>query len=77
MAKSRRISLLLPEELIEHLKREAEELGIGYQTLIKIKLMEDMRRKRMVEWGTGKPGGVRIKAGPGKTLSEIVIEDRR
>ena len=77
MKGTRRISLILPEALIEHLKREASELGIGYQTLIRIKLMEDYRRKAPIRWGKGKPKGAKVKLTPGKPLSEIVIEERR
>ena len=77
MQRMKRVTLTLPESLIEHLKREAADLGIGYQTLIRIKLMEDYRQKFPVKWGRKKPQGARIKLKAGKSLSEIVIEDRR
>ncbi len=77
MRKTKRVTLTLPEVLIEHLKREASELGIGYQTLIRIKLMEDYKRKAPIRWGKGKPKGAKVKLAPGKPLSEIVIEERR
>ncbi len=77
MPKTKRVTLTLPEVLIEHLKREASELGIGYQTLIRIKLMEDYKRKAPIRWGKGKPKGAKIKIRSDKPLSEIVLEDRR
>ncbi|HHI97825.1 MAG TPA: hypothetical protein ENJ96_08220 [Thermodesulfatator atlanticus] len=77
MPKTKRVTLTLPEVLIEHLKREASELGIGYQTLIRIKLMEDYKRKAPIRWGKGKPKGAKIKIRSDKPLSEIILEDRR
>jgi len=77
MRKTKRVTLTLPEVLIDHLKREAAELGIGYQTLIRIKLMEDYRRKVPIRWGKGKPRGTKIKPKPGRPISDFVVEDRR
>ena len=73
----RRDTLNLPEELIDHLKQEASELGIGYQTLIRVRLMECYRQKAPIKWGKGKPQGSKIKLkGKGKSISEMVLEDR-
>lgn len=77
MKRTKRVTLTLPEALIEHLKREASELGIGYQTLIRIKLMEDYRQRAPIRWGKGKPRGAEVKLKPGRPISDLVIEDRR
>ena len=36
--KTKLISIRLPEDLLERMKREAKKLGIGYQTLIRMEL---------------------------------------
>ena len=40
--KSRPTSILLPENLVEKLKNKAEKRGIGYQTMLKIILTEQV-----------------------------------
>lgn len=42
----KKISLTLPEELIDKLKREAQKKGIGYQTYARMILMEKMTDKK-------------------------------
>gem|GEM_PF-7061185 len=37
----KQITILLPEVLIEYYKEKAARLGIGYRTLIRLKLMDD------------------------------------
>ncbi len=44
MPKSRPTSILLPETLIEKLRKKAEKRGIGYQTMLKIILVEQVDR---------------------------------
>ena len=44
MPKSRPTSILLPELLIEKLRKKAEKRGIGYQTMLKIILVEQVDR---------------------------------
>jgi predicted DNA binding CopG/RHH family protein len=44
MHKSRSTSILLPESLIEKLRKKAEKRGIGYQTMLKIILAEQVDR---------------------------------
>lgn len=75
--KMKQITLLLPEVLIERLKEQASQLGIGYQTLIRIKLMNELLQETDIERGRGKPKGARIKARGEKLVSDMVIEDRR
>ena len=78
MRKTRRVTLTLPIELIEHLKEEASELGIGYQTLIRIKLMENYRRIAPIKRAKGKPKGTKVNLqGKGELVSEMVVENRR
>ncbi len=40
--KSRPTSILLPEMLVEKLRKKADKRGIGYQTMLKIILMEQV-----------------------------------
>ena len=42
MPKTKPTSILLPEPLIEKLKEKAERRGIGYQTMLKIILTEQV-----------------------------------
>ncbi|HCU24651.1 MAG TPA: AT hook motif protein, partial [Deltaproteobacteria bacterium] len=42
MLKSRPTSILLPETLIAKLRKKAEKRGIGYQTMLKIILTEQV-----------------------------------
>jgi predicted DNA binding CopG/RHH family protein len=44
MPKSKPTSILLPEPLIEKLRQKAEKRGIGYQTMLKIILAEQVDR---------------------------------
>ncbi len=76
----KQITLLLPEVLIEHYKKKAAKLGIGYRTLIRLKLMEDLLKETEGEIlrARGKPEGAEVELqGEGKLVSEMVIEDRR
>ncbi len=42
----KKISLTLPEELIDKLKREAQKKGMGYQTYARMLLMEKMTEQK-------------------------------
>jgi len=54
---------LLPEVLIEHYKKKAAKLGIGYRTLIRLKLMEDLLKETEGEIlrTRGKPEGAEVE----------------
>ena len=76
----KQITLLLPEVLIEHYREKAARLGIGYRTLIRIKLMDDFLKETGEEIvrAKRKPKVARVPLqGEGKLVSEMVIEDRR
>ncbi len=75
--RTKRISIVLPEILIEHLKKEASGLGIGYKTLIEMKLMKEVQQDYTISWGKGKPTGSKIKPKQGKLVSEMILEERR
>lgn len=42
--RSRPTSILLPETLVSELRKKADKRGIGYQTMLKIILTEQVRR---------------------------------
>ena len=76
----KQITILLPEVLIKYYKEKAANLGIGYRTLIRLKLMEDFLKEtgEEIKRARGKPEGAEVELqGRGKLLSEMVIEDRR
>lgn len=42
-----RISMLIPEDLLDAYREEAAKRGIGYQTLMQIKLREGLERSNI------------------------------
>lgn len=44
LPKSRLTTILLPDKMIHELRQKASRRGIGYQTMLKIILSEQMRR---------------------------------
>lgn len=76
----KQITILLPETLIEYYKEKAAELGVGYRTLIRLKLMEEFLKETGgdIIRARRKPRGAKTKLrGEGKLVSDMVIEDRR
>src|SRR5438552_3230633 len=57
------ISLRLPESLIESFKIEARSMGIGYQTLMRIRLMESVHPRPHV---AGRPMPTRTAPASGR-----------